>query len=107
MNTLRLKVDNSRANRRGLNLTVRRWAEKYQPPLPRDLLLEDDSGRVAGAVIVGEKQMRFADIPEGALVYEHDVCDRDKAGLLASMQRYYPGFEETDRVVLIWYWCGA
>jgi len=38
------------------------------------------------------------------LAFEHDESDTTKAGLLASMQKHYPGFMESDRVVLIWYW---
>ena len=92
------------ADKSGLNLTVRQRTEKYQPPLPRIIRLEDADGRTAEVSVVGEKLMHFHEIPEGIPVFEHDAWDRTLVGLLESMQRYYPGFSENSEIVLIWYW---
>ena len=89
----------------GLNLTVRRGAKW-------DALNELDKFGVyivngifdlQHIVDIGTIAMRFCDLRDSDLEYEHDPQCRSVSGLLEEMKRIHPGFDEREIVTLVYF----
>jgi len=82
----------------GRNLTVRRGAHWHGVAEAR-LRLAD--GGLSPPVALETEVRSFADLTAADLMYEHDAGCRTPAGLLAELQRIYPGFGAHERVTLV------
>src|SRR5690606_2219166 len=82
----------------GRNLTVRRGAHWHGVAEAR-LRLAD--GGLSPPVALETEVRSFPDLTAADLMYEHDAGCRTPAGLLAELQRIYPGFGAHERVTLV------
>ena len=80
----------------GTNLTVRRGLKWY-----REQWATVDVWGVKGVVRLSCMSHRFSLLTDHWVRDEHDPACRTVAGLLAEMQRVYPGFSENEEVTLV------
>jgi hypothetical protein len=81
----------------GRNTTVRSGSRWHGVPLAR---LRLDEGSLSPPVALSTELRAFRDLDAAALRDEHDAGCRTPEGLLAELQRHYPGFDGTGMVTL-------
>ena len=82
----------------GRNLSVRRGRKWLSVPVAAIRVGPD---RPAVLVALTCRLCRFSQLTAADLVDEHDPDCRDPAGLLATLQRFYPGFDPGHEVTLV------
>jgi len=94
----------------GRNLTVRRgikWALETEAAIPdattRSIGVSGIMRRVPVEVQLITRVVRFLDLKDDDLRHEHDENCRTVGGLLAELQRVYPGFDPRELVTLVEY----
>ena len=88
----------------GRNLSVRRGSRWLGVPSARIPL---PGGGLSGPLPLDTRLMAFDRLTEADLADEHDPACRTPAGLLAVLQRHYPGFEVHEPVTLCtFHWPG-
>ena len=85
----------------GRNTSVRRGTRWLGVPRVR-LQLAD--GRLSAALPLQTRQCRFDQLDNADLAFEHDPACRTVAGLLATLQRHYPGFDPGEWVTVCDFW---
>ena len=81
----------------GRNLTVRRGIS-WDCEVSAEIMVEN-----LGLIEVGLQTsvMRFADLIDKDLIFEHDIDCRTVEGLLTVMEEVYPGFDRREIVTLV------
>ena len=85
----------------GKNTSVRRGQRWHDVPRVR---LELAPGRFSAPVALQTRCCRFDQLQAADLACEHDPTCRSVAGLLAVMQRHYPGFSPTEVITVCDFW---
>ena len=88
----------------GLNISVRRgvkWDTLEKKSV--ELVDTDKPNFSISTVNITTKVMRFCDLVDADLKYEHDESCRTVSGLLSVMQEIYPGFDEREIVTIIYF----
>jgi len=98
-----LKFDRATFTGQSFNITVRRGI-KWNLCNGEDVRLWNRGGVSFGTVSIETKCMRFCDLTDDDIKYEHDPLCRSVAGLLEEMRRLYVGFDEREIVTIITFW---
>lgn len=85
----------------GHNTSVRRGLRWLKVEQVRVQLAE---GRLSAPLQLHTRACRFDQLRDAELAFEHDPACRSVAGLLAVMQRHYPGFAPQEMVTVCDFW---
>ena len=85
----------------GRNTSVRRGT-RWLGVMRVRLQLAD--GQLSPALPLQTRLCRFDQLDDAELAFEHDPACRTRAGLLATLQRHYPGFAPGEWVTVCDFW---
>ena len=85
----------------GINLTVRRGIKQYDGFIR--LVDTTTKRKMLNIPVIDVKYKRFSDITNDDIKVEHDPVCRTTNGLLKTMKKFYPTFDELEVCTLVYF----